>query len=167
MGITVEDGTGIADANAYCDEDFLDTYTDDRAITLADGDAEAAIIRASAAIDAIYRGRFPGYRTHGRRQGMEWPRVAVYDAEWLPIANNEIPIEIKNAVCEFAIRELIEAGSSMPDLDPTLRSVQAGSVRLEYAANANPQTIFQLVDGILARLLGPTPSPFVGYATRG
>jgi hypothetical protein len=47
--MVVEDGTGLANANSYASEATLDTYTDDRGITLASGDAEAALVRATAA----------------------------------------------------------------------------------------------------------------------
>jgi hypothetical protein len=116
MAFTLEDGSGVSGANAYITEEELDSYTDDRATTLASGDAQGAIIRASAACDAIYRSRYPGYRTNGRNQGLEWPRTAVYDNEWNPIAQDEIPVEIKNAVCEMAIRELAEPVACCPTL---------------------------------------------------
>lgn len=169
MAIVVEDGTGLSAANSYLSETDLGTYTDDRAVTLASGDAEAALIRATAALDAIYRSRFPGYRTHGRSQGLEWPRTAAYDTDWYPIANNEIPVEIKNALCEMAVRELIEPGSMMPDLERggQIQALQAGSVRIDYGASASAKTVFQLIDGIMANILGPSPAPFGGYATRG
>ena len=74
----VEDGTGLANSNSYASEDTLDTYCDDRGITLATGDSEAALIRATAAIDATYRNRYPGYKTQLRDQALEWPRTSAY-----------------------------------------------------------------------------------------
>jgi hypothetical protein len=57
MGIVVEDGTGIADANSYASEDDADNYFEDRANdtwATSTADKEAALIRASASLDAIY-----------------------------------------------------------------------------------------------------------------
>lgn len=156
MAFTVEDGTGIEGANSYVSENDLGTYTDDRGVTLASGDAEAALIRATASIDAIYRSRFPGWRTNGRSQGLEWPRSGASDAEGNEIAEDEIPVEIVNAVCEFAVRELTTPGSTAPDLERggNIRRMKAGSVEIEYGGNATANTVFQIVDGILAGLLG-------------
>jgi hypothetical protein len=60
----------------------------------------------------------------------------------------------------------------MPDLDRggTIKSVKAGSVSVEYAANAQANTTFQLIDGILAPLIGEITSPggaFTMTTTRG
>lgn len=162
----VEDGTGLSTANAYCSEATLDTYCDDRGITLASGDAEAALVRATAYIDQTYRNRFQGYRVRYRAQALEWPRALVYDASGFLVPSDAVPVEIVQATCEAAIRELTEAGSLAPDLDREVRELQAGSVRLVYGANAKAQTTFQIIDGILAGLLGSTSS-ITGRTVRG
>lgn len=172
MTITVEDGSGIASANAYISVDDCNTYCADRGLTFATSPTslgEQAIVRATAALDAMYRARFPGYRTDGRSQGLEWPRTAAYDVDWYPINNDEVPIEVKNAVCEMAVRELADPGSMLPDLDRggQVQSLRAGTVEIVYGSNAVARTTFQLVDGIMARLLGPSNASFVGYASRG
>ncbi len=169
MALIVEDGTAPAGANGYITEDELDTYTDDRAITLADGDAEAAIIRATAYIDAVYRLRFVGYKTHGRSQGLEWPRTGVLDAQYFPIGNGEIPTEIKSATCEAAIRELTTPNSMLPDLERggSIRMLKAGSVEIEYGANATAITTYRVIDGILGNLLGALGQGFTAQTIRG
>lgn len=169
MAFTIEDGTGVADANAYVTETELGTYADDRAVTLASGDAESAIVRATTYIDATYRTRFVGYKTNGRDQGLEWPRTGVLDAQYFPIANDEIPIEIKNATCEAAIRELTTPDSLLADLERggQIRMLKAGSVEIEYGANATPTTTYRVIDGILSGLLGAASASFVGTAVRG
>jgi hypothetical protein len=167
--MVLEDGTGIEAANSYVSEDDLDTYCDDRATTLADGDAEAALVRATASLDARYRSRYPGYRTSGRSQGLDWPRTSAYDGEGNAIASDEIPVEVKNAVCELAIRELTSPGSTMPDLERggQIRRLKADTVEIEYGANAEARTTFQLIDGIMAPLLGSSISSLSGVAVRG
>jgi hypothetical protein len=170
MGIIVEDGTGLAGANSYASEDELDTYTDDRAITLATGDAEAALIRATAAIDAIYGSRFPGYKTNGRDQNLLWPRIYAYDGDGDLIDSDEIPVEIKNATCEAAVRELTTPGSMSPDLERGggVKRLKAGSVEIEYGSNAEAGTTFSVIDGILSALLGASAmSNMFGKAVRG
>ncbi len=167
MTIIVEDGTGLANANSYCSEDTLDTYCDDRGITLADGDAEAALVRATAWIDNTYRTRFAGWQVRLRAQALQWPRIGVYDLNGIYVATDSVPIEIVQATCEAAIRELTEAGSLAPDLDRAgnIKELAAGSVHIVYGANASAQTTFQIIDGVLAGLLGQ-PSSFNARTVR-
>ena len=169
MAFLLEDGTGIAGANAYIDETALGNYADDRSMTLAAGDASAAIIRATKYIDAVYRMRFVGYKTHGRSQGLEWPRTGVLDSQYFPIALNEIPQEIKDATCEAAIRELTTPFSMLPDLERggQIRRLQAGSVAIDYGANATAITTYRVIDGILGNLLGALGQGFTAQTIRG
>jgi hypothetical protein len=170
MAFLVEDGTGIEGATSYASEDDADTYWEDRNNTDWTGtDKEAALIRATHSLDYMYRGRFPGLKTNGRAQSLEWPRSEAYDAEDEEIAEDEIPQEIIDATCELALRELIEAGSTMPDLDRGghIRRVKAGSVEVEYAGGATATTTYSKVDGILAGLLGTAPASFMATSDRG
>lgn len=172
MTIIVEDGTAPADANAYVSVDDCAAYCDARGLTFGTSPTtagEEAIIRATAAIDARYRGRFPGYRTNGRGQSLEWPRTGALDAEYQPIGGDEIPVEIIHATCEAAVREIAEPGSMMPDLERGggVKRLKAGSVEIEYGSNATAQTTFTLIDGILSPLLGAAVSSYVGRAERG
>lgn len=186
MGILVEDGSGVAGANSYASEDTLTIYAEDRGITLADGDREAALIRSSAGIDATYRPRFPGVRSNGSAQGLQWPRKAgsieygvfvadgylstVTDAEGLPIDEDEIPLALVQAVCEAAIRELTSPGSLVPDLERggAIKRLKAGSVEVEYATTAPASTTFSFIDGLLAGILtgGTESSPYTARAVR-
>ncbi|MDB5612042.1 MAG: hypothetical protein JWP25_8942 [Bradyrhizobium sp.] len=193
MPIVVEDGTAIQSANSYASEATLDAYADDRAITLAAGDAEAALIRGTRYIDS-YRARFPGYRTNRRLQGLEWPRIIAFTrvptggrdypysfgssdrsdsyAAFLGISNilsNEIPIEIIQATCEAAIRELADPGSMQPDMDRggQIERLKAGSVEIQYGANASPQTTYLVIEGLLSGLLIPSSGGMVGTLARG
>lgn len=171
--LVIEDGSGVAGANAYLSLDDCAAYCLARGLTFVtspSSDGEASIIRATAAIDGRYRGVFPGYRTHGRGQSVEWPRLAAYDSEGWLINGDEVPQEILDATCEAAVRELAEPGSMMPDLERggAIQSLKAGSVAIVYGANADNRTTFTLIDGILSRLLGSTSSnTFVGRAVRG
>jgi hypothetical protein len=65
---------------------------------------------------------------------------------------------------------LIEAGSAAPDLDRggQIQSFRAGPVSVTYGAGATAQTVFSVVEGIMASLIG-TASPFAfsAKAVRG
>ena len=73
MALTVEDGTGLVGADSYVSVADCETYCDARGLTFsgaATADKEAALRRATASIDAMYRSRFPGQRRQstGRAQ---------------------------------------------------------------------------------------------------
>lgn len=195
MSVTVEDGTGRADAVSYASVADADAYhlarrNDAWFAPGSEGDLkEAALIRATGFLDATYRARFPGYRTRRRAQALEWPRTGAYtylpDAgrsdgflasdgyrawgqgyDYLP--SDQVPREIIAATCEAALRELIEPGALAPDLERggAIRRLQAGSVAIEYAGNALASTTFQAIDLALASLLMPA-NAYSGRAVRG
>lgn len=193
MPLIVETGAGIINANSYATESVLETYAEERALTLATGDAEAALIRGTQYVDT-YRDRFPGYRTKRRLQGLEWPRAGAYtyisstgrelywgsnqlqhhtpyyDQGYDWIASDVVPIEIIRATCEAAIRELVQPGSMQPDLDRggRIHSLSAGSVSVVYQGSAPPYATTIIIDSILAPvLMGGDGSGFVGTMSRG
>jgi hypothetical protein len=169
MAIVVEDGTCIADANSYVGTDDFETYCENAGYTIPSGDEESALIRATLALDAAYRTNYPGYRTLGRMQGLDWPRTAAYDYEGYVIDTKTIPREIIKATCEMAIREIATPGIMQPDLKRGgfIRSMRAGSVEITYGGSNN-RTIFTIIDGIMSSLLGSMSSASIsGIASRG
>lgn len=165
---TFEDGSGVAGSNTYITEAILDAYCEARNITPADGDVDAAGVRGSKWLDYTYRPRFQGQRVKLRDQGMEWPRYGVADASGFFVPYNAVPIEIIHAACEATLRELTAPGKLAPDLPRggNIKEVGAGSAHVVFGANAQAQTTFQTIDGILAALLG-SPNPYTARAVRG
>lgn len=141
---------------------------------VTDPQRTAALVRGSAALDGLYGARFPGVKTGGRSQALAWPRVdrdgsPVTDNEGNEIEDDEIPAEIVNACYEFALRELTEPGSTQEDLarGGAIKSVGAGSARVEFMDSAPAETIFTAIDNMLSGLLKPKPSAtLVGFAAR-
>jgi hypothetical protein len=171
MTLVVEDGTGKPDADAYVTVEDCGTYAVARGLTFPTspaGPAEAAIIRATAAIDALYRARFSGQKLNGRTQSLEWPRKCAFDASGSAIDSDEVPFEIVNAVCEAAVRELAAPNSMMPDLERggQIQMLKAGSVEIQYGANAAAQTTFSIINGLLSGLIGGSGGLFA-EAVRG
>jgi hypothetical protein len=167
MALIVETGAGLPNANGYVLKAEFEAYWAERAITLPDGDEDGAIIRASQWLDNTYRPRFQGYRRNLRLQSMEWPRVGVTDRSGVYVDFTTLPAEIKQAVCEAAIRDLTEPGSLAPDLDRggQIKGLAAGTARIDYALGAPVQTTFQIIDGILSSLLGDV-NPYFSVAVR-
>lgn len=171
MAIMVEDGTGLPDANSYVSVADAEEYATDRGLTFASASTllkEAALIRATTAIDASYRSQFPGWKADGRGQALEWPRTDAYDRDLNLIPSNEVPIEVVQATIEAAVRELAVPGSTMPDLERggAIKSVKAGSVAVEYADNAESGTVFSILGGIIAPVLTQSTGGLTGVTTR-
>jgi len=177
MGIVVEDGTGKPNANSYASEAMLDTYCEDRAITIPAGDVEAALIRATQYIESHYRGRWPGARLKYRGlQSLSWPRVGAYTNDesridyrgqfyddnsyynfGYYIPSNEIPIELIQATCEAAINQLVAPTSAQSLAEGTVKIERAGDTMFEYFdPRATGQTATgAAIDSILEGILGP------------
>lgn len=111
----VEDGSGLAGANAYISVQSLDNYLSSYYTPSTEPDSvkESAIKIASTYIDS--NNQFRG-KLLNQDQGLKWPRVnatCVTSAETIPVASDEVPSQIEYAVAEYAMRQL--AGSLQPD----------------------------------------------------
>lgn len=170
MALVVEDGTGKADAESYVaveDADAYHTARGNTAWTGATDTKEASLRRGRTVIDGRYQGRWPGHRTNGRAQALDWPRRGVIDGDGNQIADDEIPSELIAASCEAALRELTAPGSLTPDTVPARlikrESKGVGPLQktLEYAdvnGAAAARPVVTLIDEILAPILLPSTS---------
>ena len=106
MGLTVQDNNGsVAGANAYISVEEFKDYHEDRGTDTSDFDDEAiekAIVRATDYLDQRFN--FVGKKRLGRDQTTEWPRTDAWDRDRYYI--NDIPPEVKEACCEYALRAL-------------------------------------------------------------
>jgi hypothetical protein len=110
MALIVEDGSGVAGAVSYVEVAEADAYhlargNGDWALASV-ADREAALVRGTMFVDGF---RFVGVRA-GRGQGLGWPREGAVDGDGLVIGDDEIPAEVREAVCEAALRELADPG---------------------------------------------------------
>lgn len=122
---------------------------------------------------------FSGERVTGRAQDQEWPRVNAVDYYGNAVDSATIPLEVKNATIEAALREGTNPGSLLPDYDPSTDrlpvSEQIGNLKVSYGntvtykgVNAKEETdtspavpIYPEIDAIIAPLLtGPGASAF-------
>lgn len=106
MALVVEDGTIIAGANSLASAAFADAYFDERGVTAWGNidDTDAALIGGTAYIVNRYRNRWAGRVALHSTQSLPWPRHYAYDDEGRRIATNVIPVAVKQAVCEAALR---------------------------------------------------------------
>jgi hypothetical protein len=171
MAFTVEDGTGLANASSYVSVEEADEYFGDRQnFDWEAGDKESALIRATFYIDGKYSGLWSGTRTNGRDQALSWPRYGALDSEGNEIPEDEIPVELKYAVMEAALREMAIPGSLSPDQIETQTVVRekVGPLEVEYDSKTgvdNPRPMITVIDELLKPLLGRRSSN-VGFLLR-
>jgi hypothetical protein len=108
MGFTVEDGTGVADANSYATVAAFRAYHADRGREAEDGDypdavVEAALVRATDLIEQRWLGRFIGQSRLVETQGLSWPRTYVY-IDGVKITG--LPVQLVRAVHEYGWKAL-------------------------------------------------------------
>jgi hypothetical protein len=170
MTLTVAPASG---ANSYASLAATDAYHAVRANatwTGTDEAKESALIRATQWLDGRYRSRWPGLRTGGRSQALEWPRSGVVDMEGNGITEDEVPVEVVNATMEAALRELVAPGSLAPDYvaNTGVKRERVGPLEVEYlgvSGASSVQPVLTAVDEILASLIGPS-SGVVGRLVR-
>lgn len=108
MSFNLQDDTGsVALANAYVDAAFLQGYAVDQGRADVVGGAteaqlEAAIVQATAYLDGRFQ--FIGWRLQLGTQTTQWPRYNAVDNDYAYVTG--IPVEVKYATCEYAMRAL-------------------------------------------------------------
>lgn len=157
MALTVEDGTGLAGADAYVDVATLVAYATARGVTLTGDTAarEAAIRRGTRGIDLRFAGRWAGVPKKPRDQALAWPRLYAYDSDGAWIDSATVPREVKDAACEAAIRELASPNSLLPDSDGSrIVSETVGPISTTWADDGyrSPPEL-PAIDRLVANLL--------------
>jgi hypothetical protein len=155
MPLIHEDGSGKPDAETYI------SITDADAYHLSHGNSAWSTIQeeqkriylrdATNYMVDNYRNLWKGHRTHST-QALDWPRTGiVIDKGRTIIANNMIPIEIKRACAELALRASI--GTLVKDQSRKVASETVGPVKVVYERYANQQKVYKQVDMMLSPFL--------------
>ena len=154
---------GAVDANSYASVAQADAYHALRGNGTwagATGLKEAALIRATQWLDGRYGHRWPGTRWKLRLQSLDWPRFDAADREGTIVEADEIPLEVINATCEAALRELATPNGLSPDVTPANAKVliEVKGIRwqnLRASAGVNDLTLtITAVDRLLAPFIG-------------
>lgn len=158
MALVIEDGTGKSDAESYLSVTDVGTYHTNRgnaAWTGTDAVKEAALRKATAYLDNVYRHRWPGVRRLST-QALDWPRGdAYYLDDYSSIAIDVIPQAVKDATAELALRAL--SADLLPDLDRgnAVKSVTVGPISKVFMDGAPGSKVRPQITLILSRLLAP------------
>jgi hypothetical protein len=157
--LTVEDGTGLGNADAYVAAADVQAYAAANNLPFdpdSDQALDGAVRTATRYVDGAYRYRFSGLRLRQRDQALEWPRQSAVAMGQYPIGYNEVPRELKSAVCEAAVRELSNPGTLSPDVSAPVTSVKADTVSVDFGgAGYTAAQSFQAIDMLLVPILAP------------
>lgn len=149
MAIIVEDGTGIANANSYAGATEADTYFSDRAVSAWTGtQKEAALIRATAYLDAVYGLRAVGQPYPGN--ALAWPRLHAWDRYGVPLVG--LPLALKQACFEAALLALSQDLLPPSERAAVVMRERVGNVEREYSGGS-AATTYQIVDRLMQPLL--------------
>lgn len=171
---TIDATVGGANSNSYVTLAEASAYFEARVPTSPAWESsaiqEAALIMATRMLDAITQpykifvpgtGGSPGYYRVRRHwtgaaatttQRLAWPRTGMYDRNGNAIASNVLPLELKEAVSEFA-GQLLKADSTLNNAVMALgiSSVKAGSVAVSFRGGADivkqviPDAVYDLL----------------------
>lgn len=156
MALIVEDGTGLATAEAYASVAELQAHRPRSSFSIpvgaTDAQIEAALIRATAAVDGYMGSRWPGLRLTSA-QALDWPRSGAWDRDGWPLTG--LPAAVKVAAMEAA---LVELGSLGALTEPQSRGGQitrekVGPVETEYAKGAPAATMYPAISQALSRIV--------------
>ena len=114
--LILETGAGLNNSNAYIDVDYFNDYWLTRGVAVGNNelDIASAIVIATQYVDSVFSFRGEIKLT---TQALSWPRVEVYDNEGREINPDVIPAKLKQAVAEYAKRQLEAA--LLPDMPET------------------------------------------------
>jgi hypothetical protein len=156
MTLTVEDGTGKADADTYCSTEAADAHHAARGITnwatLLQEEKEQALRRATDYMTSVYGPLWSGLRAN-TAQALDWPRTGaprpeVFLGYWLP---TEIPPALVKGCAELALRAA--AGELLGDQGREVVEQTVGPITTKYAAGSLQAKRYAAVDALLANLM--------------
>ena len=144
MAFTLEDGTGIAEANSYMSVAEFKTYHNDRGNVIndlgGDGGIQQALIRGTDYIEQRWGTLFMGSREFDE-QPLAFPRVNLYDRDGDLVQG--IPDRLKFALAEYALQAKSSALFLEPTVDATglrIRRQKIGPIEQEFMPGDIPKT---------------------------
>lgn len=157
--LIVEDGTGIANANAYVSLTEADSYFQARNNlswnVRTTPDKEKAILYATSFMDGVFY-----WLGHIKKndQALGWPRILVYDKEGRSIDGDSVPLRVKNATCELALEALDKPLSPSLARGGDVKRQKVASLEIEYFERAGSERTFPIVRQILKGLYKDSPT---------
>lgn len=147
MALVVEDGTGLANAEAYISVADADAYFAARGnaawAELSTDQKEQALRLGADYMGQVYGPRWCGERATST-QALDWPRTDACN-----IASNVVPVAVKRANAELAVRSAT-TGALLSDAGAQVKQETVGPISVTYADGARQYVKYQAVDATLA-----------------
>ena len=161
--LVVENGTGLPDANSYCDLDYAVEYCTMKGYTdwlkLSENEQKIFIIRGTEFVDNFYT--WKGIR-HRQSQSMAFPRDDIYDDDRYPV--DGIPDKLKKACIEAAFLNASSSANTLfstKDENGKVKKQKVDTLEVEYfnaeqsgltAAEVDYKTIYDILNKLLKGL---------------
>lgn len=165
MALIVEDGSIVSGAESYISVADADLYFSNRGeatwAALAANVKEQLLRKSTDYLVQAYRLKWKGSRV-GAEQALDWPRNFVerddFQASQLNgysmiggvyyYPNNIVPIEVKNACAEMALKA--NNGELAPDLDKRTIREKVDTLEVEYSEYGVEYVRYRAIDNALA-----------------
>lgn len=169
MAFTVEDGTGLASANAYISVAEARAYWADVGTVFPQPDSVAtpqfpitmqmAIVAATRYMETRYKNRYKGFKEFPATedpvfagQGLSWPRTDVCDREGFPVTG--VPQGIKNACAEYMSRVFQAPLAPDPEGQSNVIREKIGPLETEFVPGSLPKfKPYPTADALVAEFL--------------
>ena len=148
MALVLETGAGVAGANSYADRTYADAYFTARGgnatwTALTNDQKDEALIKATDYVESRFQMEFVSEKNK-HINPLSWPRLPVYDRLGrVRYDSDDIPDDLKKAVCEYAVRASAAALVSDPSqgLEVTSSTKKIGPLeKTEKFATRNNNT---------------------------
>lgn len=160
MSLVVETGAGLSDAESYISVADASTYVTafggNALWTVADTAAKETALRIAAQyLDSKYR--FRGQK-NSFEQALAWPRYNAIDDDEFVLSNDELPIKLKQAQVEAALRHL--AGDNLLGVIDKPGAIASESVTVgpiqksvSYVAGRVPYKAYPKIQALLKSII--------------
>ena len=148
VNLVVEDGSGLPNANSYCDLDYALEYCTMKGYTswqsLSETQQKVFIIRGTEFVDNFYNWR--GRKGKGS-QALSFPRIDLYDDDQYLI--HGIPEKLKKACLEAAFLNSTSGSDTLfttKDENGAIKRQKVDSLEVEYFSNQQNEINLNNVD---------------------
>lgn len=148
ISFVVEDGTGLPNANSYCDLDYALEYCVSKGytnwLTLTEDMQKIYIIRGTEFVDNFYNWKG---RRGSQSQSMAFPRLDLFDEDHYEVRG--VPDKLKKACIEAAFLNSSSGSDTLfttKDENGAIKRQKVDSLEVEYFSNQQNETNINAVD---------------------
>ena len=176
MSLIVEDGSIVAGAESYIsvlDANIYHANRGNSAWTETETSAkEAALRKATDYMLQVCRTRWQGWKV-AETQALDWPRNSVYVDQTINynnqitahlIPNNVVPLEVKKACAEYALKAL--SGELFADLERGVTREQVDKISVDYDKYSPQSVRYVAIEAMLAPFFQAINSQLMRSLTR-